>query len=363
MEDYLRHIKVLTDKLAMFGSPVSEEDLILHRLNVLPAQYRPFQTLIRTRSATDLVSIDELHAVLVCEELNLEDDIISAVTDAATFFLANRANTPSNRGRGFGGIGGRSRGGCGRYQSGNQNSQPGPHQQGGPPQQGGPLHQYQTGPPTQYQQNDHCPHYQICQKVGHTTLDCYHIMDFAYQGRIPSSCPVAMVPSPGFDDQSTWYTNAGATHHITSNLSNLDIHSRYGGSDSVQVDNGHGLAIAHTGSALLPSPSKPFYLKNILHCPIAATNLPSVQKFSLDNHCYFCFDEFGFLVKDKATGRTLYKGSIEHGLYPFHPTSCRPTTFHNRVSFDLWHARLSHPSLTIQKNIRRNFNFPISNKH
>eukprot|EP00268_Persea_americana_P013925 TRINITY_DN16169_c0_g1_i2.p1 TRINITY_DN16169_c0_g1~~TRINITY_DN16169_c0_g1_i2.p1 ORF type:complete len:660 (-),score=55.01 TRINITY_DN16169_c0_g1_i2:23-2002(-) len=262
-------------------------------------------------------------------------------------------------------VGGRGRG---RYHSGNQTYHPSPHQHSGPPQQGGPQQQSPTGPPTpsfpgQYQQHDHHPHCQICQKVGHTAIDCYHRMDFAYQGRIPSSRLAAMVASPGFDDQSTWYADASATHHITSNLSNLDIRSRYGGSDSVQVGNGQGLPIAHTGSTLLPSPSKHFHLKNILHCPTAATNLLSVQKFSLDNHCYFCFDDSGFLVKDKATGRTLYKGSTEHGLYPFHPTSCRPTAFHSRVSSDLWHARLGHPSLTIQKNILRNFNFPISNKH
>ncbi|KAJ8644535.1 hypothetical protein MRB53_006283 [Persea americana] len=172
MQDYLQHIKILTDKLAMSGSPVSEEDLLLHTLNGLPAQYRPFQTSIRTRSATDPVSLDELHALLVCEELSLEDDIIPAATDAATAFSANRATTPSNRGLGFGGRGGRSRGrGRGRYHSGNQTYHPGPHQHSGPPQQGGPQQQSPTGPPTpsfpgQYQQHDHRPHCQICQKGG-----------------------------------------------------------------------------------------------------------------------------------------------------------------------------------------------------
>ena len=206
MQDYLQHIKILTDKLAMSGSPVSEEDLLLHTLNGLPAQYRPFQKSIRTRLATDPVSLDELHALLVCEELSLEDDIIPAATDAATAFSANRATTPSNRGRGFGGRGGRSRGrGRGRYHSGNQTYHPGPHQHSGPPQQGGPQQQSPTGPPTpsfpgQYQQHDHHPHCQICQKVGHTAIDCYHRMDFAYQGRIPSSRLAAMVASPGFDD-------------------------------------------------------------------------------------------------------------------------------------------------------------------
>lgn len=36
---------------------------------------------------------------------------------------------------------------------------------------------------------------QICNKVGHSTVDCYHRMDFAYQGRHPPAQLTAMVAS------------------------------------------------------------------------------------------------------------------------------------------------------------------------
>lgn len=55
MEDYLQQIKVITDKLAMSGAPVSEDDFILHILDGHPTDYCPFQTSIRTCSQSDLV--------------------------------------------------------------------------------------------------------------------------------------------------------------------------------------------------------------------------------------------------------------------------------------------------------------------
>ncbi|KAJ8646752.1 hypothetical protein MRB53_008500 [Persea americana] len=136
MQDYLQQIKMLTDKLAMSGSPVSEEDSILYTLNGLPTQYRPFQTSIRTRSASDPVSIDELHALLVCEELSLGDESLPATTESSTAFSVTNITTASSRGLGHshGGRGSRYRGrGRGRYQ-GPQQYQQAP-QQGVPPPQ------------------------------------------------------------------------------------------------------------------------------------------------------------------------------------------------------------------------------------
>ncbi|RWR95948.1 GATA zinc finger domain-containing protein 14-like protein isoform X1 [Cinnamomum micranthum f. kanehirae] len=65
-------------------------------------------------------------------------------------------------------------------------------------------------------------------------------MDHAYQGRHPPQRLAAMVAAhqPKLDD--TWYSDTGATHHITPDLGNLSIHSPYHGSDNVHVGNGQG---------------------------------------------------------------------------------------------------------------------------
>ncbi|KAJ8644823.1 hypothetical protein MRB53_006571 [Persea americana] len=88
MQEYLHQLKVLSDQLATCGAPVSEDDLILYTLSGLPSVYRPFQTSICTRSMHDPVSLEELHTLLVCEELSLADDIS---VETATAFAANKS--------------------------------------------------------------------------------------------------------------------------------------------------------------------------------------------------------------------------------------------------------------------------------
>ena len=136
-------------------------------------------------------------------------------------------------------------------------------------------------------------------------------MDFAYQGRHPPQKLAAMVASHLPSLSQSWYSDTGVTHHVTSDLDNLSIHTPYHGSDTVQVRNGAGLSISNTGTATLHTPNSKFSLRNVLHCPNASANLLSVPQFSRDNQCYFCFDDAGFCVKDKASGKMLFKGPIE----------------------------------------------------
>ena len=54
----------------MVSSPIDADDLIIYTLNGLPAEYNSFKTSIRTRSSA--ISIEELHVLLLVEELNME---------------------------------------------------------------------------------------------------------------------------------------------------------------------------------------------------------------------------------------------------------------------------------------------------
>ncbi|KAJ8615218.1 hypothetical protein MRB53_034590 [Persea americana] len=69
-------------------SPVSKDDLIFYTLSGLPSVYRPFQTSIHTRSRHDPVLVEELHTLLVCEELSLAEDVTG---DTATAFAASNS--------------------------------------------------------------------------------------------------------------------------------------------------------------------------------------------------------------------------------------------------------------------------------
>jgi hypothetical protein len=85
---------------------------------------------------------------------------------------------------------------------------------------------------------------------------------------------------------SNRYSDTGATDHITSDLDCLGVRERYNGSDQVQVGNGVGLRILHSGHSLINA-THPLVLRNILHVPNIFMHLLSVHKFSRDNDCIF----------------------------------------------------------------------------
>ena len=72
MSDYLQRFKMTTDKLAASNSPVSDDDLQVCILNGLSSNYQSFASSIRTSSTS--VNIEELHSLLVAEELCLLDE-------------------------------------------------------------------------------------------------------------------------------------------------------------------------------------------------------------------------------------------------------------------------------------------------
>ncbi|KAJ8647827.1 hypothetical protein MRB53_000850 [Persea americana] len=88
------NFKIIVDQLATCGAPMSEDDLIIHTVSGLPFVYRPFHTSICTRSRHDPVSLEELHTLLVCEELSLADDINA---ESSTAFAASKSSFPQGR--------------------------------------------------------------------------------------------------------------------------------------------------------------------------------------------------------------------------------------------------------------------------
>ncbi|CAH9098379.1 unnamed protein product [Cuscuta epithymum] len=82
---------------------------------------------------------------------------------------------------------------------------------------------------------------QLCDKDGHTARQCYSM-------RAPSPTAHVADGSHTSGNNANWLLDTGATHHITSDLNNLAIHSDYNGSDSVMMGNGNGVPISHTGT-------------------------------------------------------------------------------------------------------------------
>uniref|UniRef100_A0A2N9I2I2 CCHC-type domain-containing protein n=1 Tax=Fagus sylvatica TaxID=28930 RepID=A0A2N9I2I2_FAGSY len=95
------------------------------------------------------------------------------------------------------------------------------------------------------------PSCQICGKTGHAALDCYHRMDYAYQGKQPPTKLAAMAATSNaqHSDKTYWLSDTGATDHFTPDLTTIPDHQDYAGGDLATVGNGHALPITHIGRA------------------------------------------------------------------------------------------------------------------
>lgn len=136
----------------------------------------------------------------------------------------------------------------------------------------------------------------------------------------------------------------------------------YGGKDQVQVANGAGLSISHVGQSALSGSSRPLYLRNVLHVPRASQNLLSVQKLTSDNDAFAELHPDLFYLKDRAT-RVVLRGRCRGGLYLVPSSKSlssifgRRALFSAKLSLDVWHRRLGHPSKSVVESVLRSNKF------
>ncbi|XP_020693857.1 uncharacterized protein LOC110107804 [Dendrobium catenatum] len=70
ISQYLAKIKSLVDNIAVAGSHIDTEDIILYTLNGLPPSYNPFEAAIGTSHQT--ITLESLYSLLCSEEINLQ---------------------------------------------------------------------------------------------------------------------------------------------------------------------------------------------------------------------------------------------------------------------------------------------------
>lgn len=125
--------------------------------------------------------------------------------------------------------------------------------------------------------------------------------DHSYQLDAPPSFSTNFIAPTSFSTDA-WYPDSGATHHLTNDLSNLNISSKqYTGNEQIRVGDDITLPIQHSNDSFLSSHSSTFKLYNLLHVPSITKNLISVCKFCAYNHCFFEFHDTFFVMKDKVT--------------------------------------------------------------
>jgi hypothetical protein len=76
---------------------------------------------------------------------------------------------------------------------------------------------------------------------------------------------------------NSWYTDSGATDHITSDLEKLAIHDKYNGNDQIHTTRGSSMNIRHIGHNTIHNPCQQLQLSNILHVPQAFFLFPFIH--------------------------------------------------------------------------------------
>jgi hypothetical protein len=138
---------------------------------------------------------------------------------------------------------------------------------------------------------------QVSLKIGHTVATCWYRFDKEY---VPEPRTAAAITTSSGSDNN-WYTDSGATDHITGELDKLTMHDAYNGTDQIHVGNEAGMEISHVGTSIIFTHSRNLAPNNVLHVPTASKNLISFHKFTLDNNLIIEFHPFYFLIKDRKT--------------------------------------------------------------
>jgi histone deacetylase 1/2 len=180
-----------------------------------------------------------------------------------------------------------------------------------------------------------------------------------YRG--PEKSVGAAYGSYGVD--TNWYTNSGATDHISGEMEKLHVRDRYNGNERIHTVSGSAMDIHHIGHSVIHTPSHDLHLKNILHVPEATKSLVSTSHLAHGNHAFVEYWPNSFFVKDQDTKEVLLQGRCVNGLYPL-PSSSSLSLGHvhgvAKNTSSLWHRRLGHPSSVVVHQVLCDNSIPFS---
>jgi hypothetical protein len=154
-----------------------------------------------------------------------------------------------------------------------------------------------SGAPTNSDEN-RC---QVCFKKNHSAAECWHRFD---ENFVPDQRLVAAATS-SYGVDTNWYTDTGATDHVTGHLEQLSMKKKYQGNDQIHTASGTGMDISHIGHTTVHTPIRDLHLNNVLCVPHAKKNLVSVHRLATDNSTFLEFHPDFFLIKDQETKNIL----------------------------------------------------------
>ncbi|KAK4276094.1 hypothetical protein QN277_019083 [Acacia crassicarpa] len=268
MDEYLNKMKNLSDELALAGSPIAMDDLILHTLNGLDADYNAIAVRLLDQPAITWVEVQA--ALLSFESQLTQKSHFANLSIQPSVNLAQRTtdNSDSVNHRGGRNNYRNSRGRGGRYRGGRRGG-------GGRP---------------------FCIN---CQRSGHTLATCYYRDESAAFNHSPPQAYYA-----NSNSYSDWYMDSGANYHIIPHSGQFEEMIPTGKSH-ITTCTGEQRPILGIGTVTIPCKQSKFHLKDVLYVPSATKNLMSVNRLVQDNSVSVNFSNQRCDVKDPVTRRII----------------------------------------------------------
>ena len=207
--------KSWADQLAAANKPVDDNDLISYIVSGLNPSFNAFITTFRLVTREASWTYVDFEAELLNHETLLINQGVMTSIDSSSFALYS--NKQHNRDRKPKFNGAQKTNGPSKSQFPFQNQKS--HHTNLPKQR--------PNQPSSSPFNSSRSPCQICGKSNHQALDCYHRMDYSYQGRHPPTQLATMVAQSNSlfaeEEEQPWYADSGANQHITADLENLNL--------------------------------------------------------------------------------------------------------------------------------------------
>lgn len=124
------------------------------------------------------------------------------------------------------------------------------------------------------------------------------------------------------------------------------------------------MKICHIGSCTSYFCNLSISLNDVLHVPSFTKNLLSLSKLLRDNSIFIQFLSSSYVIKDRLSMKELLHIQLINGLYIIPQIKSSPHALYGvRVSADVWHFSLGHPSSTTTKQILDLHDLPCTNKN
>ncbi|PKU73124.1 Retrovirus-related Pol polyprotein from transposon TNT 1-94 [Dendrobium catenatum] len=226
VQQYLTRIKTIVDNISASGSKIEPEDVVLHILNGLPPIYNSFKSTIRNSLLP--IYLDTFYALLCNEEIHLQQENLQEhSSNAGNINVLYAASVNSSRNR---------NGNNRRFNK--PKTQPQPQ----------PQNTYPSNPQAAIKHL--C---QICGKIGHIALNCWHRSNPKY-APTDTRPPRDLFANPTAPVSQDWILDSGASTHLTPDANQLHYSTSYQGADTVSTTNGNSIPINSVGQGILPLP-------------------------------------------------------------------------------------------------------------